>query len=118
MEITKSSNRNAVVDNIKAIGIVLVIMGHVSQQAVLSKWIYSFHMPLFFFISGCMFMFSRKEAFLVRKVKSILVPYFCFGFLSLVYWALLESKFRHVTMSVDVLKQQVVSLLGIPIGGG
>lgn len=106
------------IDSMKALGIMLVIMGHVSHHTLLSGWIYSFHMPLFFFISGCMFPISRQEGFIGRKARSILVPYISFGLLSLIYWSMLESRFRHVAVSADMLRQQCISLLGIPVGGG
>ena len=113
MKVLKLSARNSTIDNIKAVGIILVIMGHVSQEAFLSRWIYSFHMPLFFFISGVCFLFSRKDNFIFRKVKSILVPYFCFGVASLLYWAFWEAKFREIPITTDIIKGQMFNLLGI-----
>ena len=39
-------------DYLKAIGILLVIIGHCALPPNLRKFIYSFHMPLFFFAGG------------------------------------------------------------------
>ena len=36
----------ALIDALKAIGIILVVIGH--NDTILTKYIYSFHMPLFF----------------------------------------------------------------------
>lgn len=47
-----SSTRNYQLDIMKGIGILFVIWGHISENTSLNNWIYSFHMPLFFFISG------------------------------------------------------------------
>lgn len=48
--------RNHSIDNIKGWGILLVIVGHIllgsADQNAIRYVIYSFHMPLFFFISG------------------------------------------------------------------
>lgn len=68
------------IDMAKGWGIICVIIGHMIQGTFIDNWIYSFHMPLFFLISG--YVFSTKYNFLEfvkRKVKSILVPYFCLG---------------------------------------
>ena len=75
-------------------GILLVLIGHsgfeepIIQQKLcyLHSWIYSFHMPLFFMISGYLFSltnedFSRIKAgvFLQKKVVRLLVPYVALG---------------------------------------
>lgn len=65
-------------DAMKGMGILLVVLGHVSLIEPLNTVIYAFHMPLFFFISGFLFFSSRKEHFAVRRVKSLLTPYFVF----------------------------------------
>ena len=43
------------VDLFRAVGIVLMIMGHVGFGNMFSKWIHIFHMPMFFVISGYFF---------------------------------------------------------------
>ena len=46
--------RNEMHDNAKGIGLLLVILGHLfSFGGIPSSLIYSFHMPLFFYVSGC-----------------------------------------------------------------
>lgn len=52
--------RDTVVDVAKGIGILLVILGHLKNPIM--DFIYAFHMPLFFFISG---MFVKKGLSLV-----------------------------------------------------
>lgn len=78
------SNRIAWIDACKGIGIFLVIIGHTTLVNAPRLHIYSFHMPLFFFLSG--FLFSSKgnfKEFLLIKVRSLLVPYFAFAIISL-----------------------------------
>lgn len=60
-----SNNRIAWVDIAKGIGIVLVLIGHISQNKNLHYFIYSFHMPLFFIISG--YLYSEKEQYVRKK---------------------------------------------------
>ena len=40
---------------LKGIGINLVVLGHTTCNVELGNWIYHFHMPLFFFLSGVFF---------------------------------------------------------------
>lgn len=57
---SKGDNRNVLYDKIRGIAILLVVLGHSVQNAYGEKCfnvslfniIYSFHMPLFMFISG------------------------------------------------------------------
>lgn len=83
------------IDYMKGIGIFLVILGHVSMIEVLTKIIFSFHMPLFFTISGITYYLSNKENFYIKKMKTVLVPYIFFSFLSFIYWVLIERNIRN-----------------------
>ena len=68
-------NRIDWIDVAKGYGIIGVIIGHISTP-VITVWIYTFHIPLFFFLSG--YLFHPKSSFLEfckRKVRSLLVPY-------------------------------------------
>lgn len=83
-DITPMHNRITWIDTCKGIGIFLVILGHTMLIGKPRLQIYSFHMPLFFFLSG--FLFSSKgsfKEFLLVKLRSILVPYFAFALLTL-----------------------------------
>lgn len=66
------------IDNTKAVAIFLVIVGHcywISSIPYLNKVIYSFHMPLFFILSGFFVKsLSFKEA-VVKYSKAYLPPY-------------------------------------------
>ena len=42
------------IDTAKGIGLLCVILGHLSIPLV-DAWVYFFHMPLFFFLSGVVF---------------------------------------------------------------
>ena len=91
------------IDVMKAIGILMVILGHITRNSYLGNYIYSFHMPLFFFISG--FLYNIRGDFIFHKGRSILIPYFSFSFISYLYWLLVESRFRSSAASTDYLDQ-------------
>ncbi|MBO6252009.1 MAG: acyltransferase family protein [Muribaculaceae bacterium] len=49
-------------DLLKGIGILLVILGHIHIPSDLfCSLIYGVHMPLFFFVSGLLYIFSSKN---------------------------------------------------------
>ena len=51
--------RNVTFDIMKGLGIICMILGHIPIGGITQQVIYSFHMPMFFFISG--YFFSRKK---------------------------------------------------------
>ena len=84
--------RDNLIDSIKAFAIILVILGHSIQFNIpenfdsdyLFRIIYSFHMPLFMFISGYVTIFSKKPNLksLARKAKTLLLPYLSWAFIN------------------------------------
>ena len=78
----KSVDRISYIDIAKGIGLILVIFGHLFRYGGRpSIFIFSFHMPLFFIISGFCFNPDKNNDFkhyLVKKVKSLLLPYLTF----------------------------------------
>lgn len=72
-------------DSLKGLAIILVVWGHLNIPLEAETIIYSFHMPLFFFISGYLFKNNNRslKEYVQRKVNSLLIPYFCFAALSI-----------------------------------
>ncbi len=91
------NSRNLQLDVLKGIGILLVIIGHISGNGILNKWIYSFHMPLFFFISGVIYYLSNKvdvKSFITKKFHGLIVPYLIFAIITFIYWVVIERYLR------------------------
>ena len=73
-------------DIAKGICIILVVLGHFFPEgaphwyAVMRSVIYSFHMPVFMFVSGFVYIYAERNVsygtFLLKKVRRIAVPYF------------------------------------------
>lgn len=80
------------IDIAKGIGILLVYVGHCyiggesSSYDKLNIWIYSFHMPLFFMISGMLFprRFIDKRLYIYKKTVSLILPYLLFSMVNYV----------------------------------
>lgn len=81
----------AFIDNAKAIGIVLVVLGHArGMPDVFHELVYSFHMPLFFALSGYLVSPANLAlaplAHLRRSLRTIGLPYLVFFSISYGYW--------------------------------
>jgi fucose 4-O-acetylase-like acetyltransferase len=75
-EINKSKNEFKFINYAKAIGIILVVIGH--SNSPLSSYIYLFHMSLFFFISGFLYKDKYSENIklqLINKLKTLYLPF-------------------------------------------
>ncbi len=82
-------------DSLRGFGIILITVGHLGCFELLERYIYSFHVPLFFFISGYLYNRSAKpiKNFIKRKTFTILVPF--------LVWTLM-STLVNVIMSYDI----------------
>ncbi len=103
------------VDVARGIGVLLVIYGHGLAATPLRFIIYSFHMPLFFFLSGLVFHKRKNEKYLTvlkKDFKRILIPYFIFAAISFTLW-LSNIPFDRIRWDL-VLKQ----IVGIFYGSG
>ena len=72
-------SRTEWVDIAKGIGIVCVCLGHLGIESI-DRVVFTFHMPLFFILSG---MFLNGDVpfneFIKKKSKRLLVPYYVTG---------------------------------------
>lgn len=78
---SKQPVRNNAIDVAKGLGIILVVFGHnwivLHDKGELFRVIYSFHMPLFFFLSGIYIKESETlGSFLRSRADALLKPYF------------------------------------------
>lgn len=108
MDTVNKKKRIIYLDIAKGIGMILVLLGHLQNDTVFSyspyilslcSWIFSFHMALFFIISG-MLMAAKDEnkkdlkVFIGKRFRSIMVPYFWFSliYIFIVLYSLLIDK--------------------------
>lgn len=93
------------IDILKGIGIIFVLLGHMpSLPIIIQLWIFSFHMPLFFFASG--YLFTKRDILVqvIKKAKSLLIPYFIFSFVFLLLDLILFK-------NIDDLKSNIINTL-------
>lgn len=87
-------DRDFYVDVAKGIGIFFVVWGHIILHGPVYNFIYSFHMPLFFLLSGLLFNISKYKTlkeFCVHRCKTLIIPYLIFSFITYIYWAIIEN---------------------------
>jgi len=89
------TGRKSWLDKAKGIGIILVVLGHMDQGSnPLCKWISSFHMPLFFILSGVIvsmrsaYMSMPLKNVLIKRAKQLFYPYLMFSLLVILYYLL------------------------------
>ena len=110
MPLNKNS-RIEIYDWIRVLGMMLVVIGHASYLShatdfgsvayelpstinshyedfipyairFIGGWAYSFHMPLFFILSGAVYALKKADTFdgmVIKKAKSLIVPYYIYG---------------------------------------
>lgn len=67
------------IDLMKGVGIILVVLGHLEPGKFLLSHIYSFHMFMFFFVSGVLSFNSinvSPKELAKKKIIALLIPYF------------------------------------------
>ena len=86
------SGRVAWLDAARAFGIYAIYLGHFGEAAGPAyRFVFQFHVPLFFFLSGCAETYNKEEAVfgnLKRNVKTILLPAYFFAVLSLMIYVI------------------------------
>jgi fucose 4-O-acetylase-like acetyltransferase len=84
-------------DLAKLAGVFLVVLGHALAPGEVRNAIYTFHIPLFFLISGLVLKVPGQGGLLRhagRRARSLLLPYVLFCLLAYVWWLLVERRFR------------------------
>lgn len=107
-----NSKRDVSIDICKGIGIMLMVLGHSGSPKIVHDFIYMFHMPLFFFVSG--YCFDEKYlnipfAFVKKKIKGLWWPYVKYSILFLLlhnlfcYLNIYSSKYGYQGHGVSML---------------
>lgn len=100
------------IDALKGIGIILVVFAHHSLPIALDTYIFSFHMPLFFFISGFLFDFGKyaesASGFVKGRFRSLIVPYFIFALLTCLFYFLLDTGFQPGVTNIEFFENSTL----------
>lgn len=81
-------------DYSKGISIILVVLGHILSKGNIKTYIYSFHMALFFIVSGYLFNCSKIisfKDFIHKRINGILIPYCTFSIINVLGYYILSG---------------------------
>ena len=93
-------NRNTVISISKGIAIILMVIAHAEAPGWLCKFIFEFHMPLFFITAGYFFSlkYLHDEATFVKKrVKGLYVPF--------VKWSVIFLALHNLMFKIGILNE-------------
>ena len=98
--------RNKEMTILKALGIIFVVMGHKDDPF---SWFpaYSFHMALFFFVSGYFYKEKYENnilLYITRKIKKTIPLYFSFNLFYMIVTFILYKKYKILLGSLPNLK--------------
>ena len=113
-------NRCEYLDIARGMAIILVVLGHSIQSNIMDmdsslvfRIIYSFHMPLFMFISGAVTAFIKKDSinlsWLVKRFFTLIIPF--------VAWIFVPYIFVSHTFSVKEIAQKIIRIIKSPDWG-
>lgn len=78
--------RLSCLDIAKGFGIICVVLGHTIPFCPLYYWMYGFHVPLFFVISGMVCNYDKYcfKCFLYKRIKTLAIPFFFWHVLQMI----------------------------------
>lgn len=93
--------RNNKISIVKGIAIILMVIGHAEAPGLLMRFIYLFHMPLFFITAG--YFFSKKYLdnpwdFCVKRFKGLYIPF--------LKWGIFFLLIHNLLFKFDILNEQ------------
>lgn len=102
------------IDSAKGLAICLMVLGHCGYEGSVRDFIYTFHMPLFFILSG-VFLGKKDLRFsesLKKNAKSLLIPYMFIYLVTIPFGlAYIKIKYQMPLTIVDCLVKPVIGML-------
>ena len=112
MKMDNGKKRDITADLMKAIGIILVIIGHSTSNG--RYLIYTFHMPMFFLVSGYYFQHNTALGTIIKKgMKRLIVPYVV-TCLCVCLFHIIKSAVQNESVLSTLLLWTKAALIGLP----
>ena len=89
MQASIRNNRLENIDIAKGIGMLLVIWAHILVEGPINWFIYVFHMPLFFYISGMLYTpdkYKKVGTLVSKRARTLIVPYVIYSCITWAVW--------------------------------
>lgn len=102
-------NRIKYLDIAKFIGIFCIFLGHFGSSAGYAyEFVFNFHVPLFFFLSGCTESLSSDitwHKYILKNIKNILIPFYLFAIISVVIQCIFTNTYTGIPQDlIHILK--------------
>lgn len=116
-----SPARIAAIDVARGLGIIAVVAGHsIDTEKAIVTWIFAFHMPLFFMLSGFGAHYDAPAArYLAGKARALLLPYLATIALALAYWGLFYRHYANdpteIGKMLSAVARQVLYASGVAV---
>lgn len=107
------NNRKLYIDLCKAYAICFMIWGHSGIPENVAIYMHSFHMPIFFFISGMLFnkkSYRTFRSFFIRKFKGLIVPYIIFGIINAFICYIIYDKYKFIEQLKAIFTTPAINL--------
>ena len=113
-----NSSRIDYIDVVKGFAILLLLLSHsIPGEGLIKTWIFSFHMPIFFIVSGYLHSFKgivKIKDYLKKRKRNLIIPYFLFGFvLTLFYLALDYIALSKNELIIESFKERILRLVSM-----
>lgn len=101
------------IDVAKFFGIFMIFLGHFNVSAGASyPFVFKFHVPLFFFLSGCTENFNKETSILKnikKNIKNILIPTYFFAIVSLMIYTISANiKYNQVIKEISIIAKGLI----------
>lgn len=108
------------IDRAKGVAILLMLLGHAAPGEIINTWIFSFHMPLFFIVSGILIRkkhqstipFFEVEKSFQKRLFQLGIPYVVFSLLLTFFYGFLNY-FSSGHWSISSYILNIVTLQGV-----
>jgi hypothetical protein len=93
--------RNQTISICKGIAIILMVIGHADCPGLLGRFLYEFHMPLFFITAGYFFnlkYLDDEKTFVVKRLKGLYLPF--------LKWSILFTLLHNVFFKLNIINDQ------------
>lgn len=107
-------SRRSDLDTAKGLGMLLVVVGHTQPPETIQTVIYSFHMPLFFFVSGILW---RGQVKLKHSLRALWYPFILASVASWIFWLIKSAVHTSATENVPWWGPILATVWGGDIGG-
>ena len=92
------------IDVARGFSMICIVCGHMNNPRI-NQFVFTFHVPLFFLISGYFFKENEKwDIFLKKKCKTLLIPYY----LSCIVLAVSSAVFNELSYGGNDTKQLII----------